>query len=247
MFEAYFDESGTGRRIFAVGGFVGPTDEWAIFAQEWEAIIKPLGISAYHAADCEGGYREFKDWPQKKRDNLTIALVDCLEKRKIFGIGIGAIVEDFKEVMPTSPETLWCDLYVELFELVLINAVGRIVERAPGQHLAVFCDRQQEFQHAATQAFWALADEPEWDYRNNLENITFTSREKFPPLQAADKAAYETHKLYTNQLYDPKRAARMAMYRFFDHPFYTAYCDKHSFLAMKNQRERRLGNLEFMG
>jgi hypothetical protein len=237
MFEAYIDESGKDSPVFAVSGFVGPADEWAIFAEEWKAISGPTGITCYHAADCEGGFHEFDGWLSEKRIALNVALVDCLERRKIFGVGLAAIVNDFKAVMPTSSESLWHDLYVELFENVVIQAANRIAQIAPGQQLAVICHRFQNT-GAATQAFWALADEPLWDNRNKLESIVFADKRKFMPLQAADKAAYETYRHCTNQLADPRQRTRRAMYRFNDLPFHCAICDKHTFLQLKNEKSK---------
>src|SRR5215813_5360226 len=141
MFRAFIDESGFQCDVFAVSAFVGAEREWELFCQDWEPIITAAGVT-YHAAECEGGYGEFAGWSREKRDALNIALIDCLAKRQIFGVGMSAIVQDFREVMPTSPETLWRDLYVELLEIVLIQSVNRMVDRPPGQPLAVRCHQQ---------------------------------------------------------------------------------------------------------
>lgn len=232
VFEAYLDESGTGKPYFAVGGLVGPADDWVQFAQDWEAIIRPLGIKAYHATDCEDGRGEFRDWPKEKRNDLTVNLIDCISKRKFFGVGLSAIVADFKEVLHPKPEHLFRDLYSLLLRHVIGTAVVQMVQRAPGQHLAVICDWQQEFDGAGIKMFRSMADDAEWEYSRKLETINYASKEKVLPLQAADQAAYEAYKLIVNQITDPKRAARMSMYRLFDLPFYIALCNKKSFWGL---------------
>jgi uncharacterized protein DUF3800 len=232
VFEAYLDESGTGKPYFAVGGLVGPADDWIQFSQDWEAIIQPLGIKAYHAADCEDGRGEFRGWPREKRNALTVSLIDCISKRKFFAVGLGAIVADYQEVLHPKADHLYRDLYALLLRYVIATAVTQMAQRLPGQHLAVICDWQEEFDGAGIRMFRSMAEDIEWQYSQKLDSITYESRAKFLPLQAADQAAYEAYKLAVNKFTDPNRPARMSMYRLFDLPFYIAYCNKDAFWSL---------------
>jgi hypothetical protein len=230
VFKAYLDEGGLQEPIFAIGGIVASEEEWAIFSLEWEAIIKPLGLAAYHSSNCDGGYEAFKGWPQDKRTALTIDLVSCMKERNVFMVGVSAKVEEIAEVTEKSGKALWAALYDACFSTAIGITVRQCALLMPEEEVSVVFDRQNEFAGTIRRCFNRMADDRTWPYADKLAGLAFGSRDKYLPLQAADKVAYETFKQTLNQLTDPDRPARMSLYELYDRPFYSGILGKDAFL-----------------
>ena len=88
MFNCYFDESfdGRGDIVWAVAGWVGPESAWQFLNDRWDDVLCTYCLGDFHANQCEGGYRDFENWDQDRKDSLRHSLIDILEESRLAGI-----------------------------------------------------------------------------------------------------------------------------------------------------------------
>src|SRR5260221_7747840 len=69
IWTAYLDESGThdDSPIMLMGGFLGNTEQWERFNDEWRFLLKNSLRSVFHWAELVHCKKEFKDWPLPHR------------------------------------------------------------------------------------------------------------------------------------------------------------------------------------
>ena len=124
----YGDESEDKQeKVIAVAGFIGQATEWERLQEEWIARLKPTCVSAYHMTDCEGGWGEFSDkkgWTKRDRDQLTIDLIEMICHRDIFLLGMGVLLDDYKDIPPVNDkgELLGHDKWHSAFQLLVFEA-----------------------------------------------------------------------------------------------------------------------------
>ena len=106
ILEAYFDESGIHdqAQVCVVGGFYATQTGWRNFERQWNAIIEDypeLANCGFHAKkffrrENEKRVEVYKGWPDEEADKLLERLSQAIMRNRIFPIGYGIVVKDFK-------------------------------------------------------------------------------------------------------------------------------------------------------
>jgi hypothetical protein len=187
---AYGDESrDRGKRIYAVA---------CVFAhqRDWDEIAKPwtdrLAGRVFHAADCEGGHRDFKDMDEPVRHKLYRDLTSLLVKSRLVGHGDAVNVADYKKAFPDDFEHspyLWA--FRSLVQSMAELAAGAI----PGGELVkITFDNNQETEYNAATVYELMLRSNQTRHRQCLaDKISFACRRSVG-IQIADLYVRETMK-----------------------------------------------------
>jgi hypothetical protein len=104
MYRAYLDESAEKQdAVFAVGGFVGPENEWLALEPDWIAAL-PNGVEYFHATECFGGHDQFKGMHISGRQATLDKLTDLIVGRNIRLIAGVIDVAAYRDVAPRRLE-----------------------------------------------------------------------------------------------------------------------------------------------
>jgi hypothetical protein len=267
----YGDESeDKEEKVHAVAGFIGWANQWERLQEEWINRVKPTGVSAYHMTDCDNGRGDFADdkgWKKEDRKQLTIDLIEIICRYRVFMIGIGVYLDDYKLLPPVTEdgELLGHDKWHSAFQAVLREAARRVEQSRgmPESETIAFCLDWKEKQGKADELFAACQNAPELPWRNRLGTLTFGHKEfnkagSVPLLQVADIAALETRKSLAHELAHPelpersslarlKQAGRVALIAGMDKPYLEAlYEMKRETLGLPNyakEAQEHLDNL----
>src|SRR6202022_2213283 len=103
MIRAYCDESYDGQsRIYSIGGFVARDREWTRVTKGWKIRCLQDAVQSYHAADCEGGYGDFKSFSKEQIIALNTDLIDVILGCRLVGFATCIILEDYRKVAASS-------------------------------------------------------------------------------------------------------------------------------------------------
>lgn len=217
MLEAYFDESFQGkedRRLATIAGYVSQADVWKNFNRDWrKKVLRPFGIKAFHMADCENGYGEFKGWPKEKRTEIVKTAMPIITAKTRFGIAVSVVVADFEHVTNHGKQT-WGHPYLQSPYAFCFFAVIQGLSREMGRFIlsqkpiVVFFDIKKGAAHETERHFNDFRQSPlsfnrEWQQR--LVRFRYADDFSTPPLQAADVLAYEGGKHTHHRLYEPTK------------------------------------------
>lgn len=92
MFKAYFDEGSDDVRIFIMGGWLAPFDEWEQFSDAWARELKcEPSIEYFNHNDAMGLKCQFAGWTPEDRDKKVETLARIIAKYDLTGFvgGIG--------------------------------------------------------------------------------------------------------------------------------------------------------------
>jgi hypothetical protein len=74
--QAYIDESGNGQPpALVIGGFIGSSEKWAAFSDEWRVYLdmKP-SLEYFKASEATSLSGQFLDWSPQRRDERVALL-----------------------------------------------------------------------------------------------------------------------------------------------------------------------------
>lgn len=209
-YTAYMDETGhaadDAQRFCGMAGFLAPADRWEVFEGKWKQVLVDFKIPYFHMKEFAHSEGVFAGWRGKE-----------LKRRKLFGtllnkiaaihpIPIGSITSlDAYRALTDEDRMIHHDPYLR--SLLDCSGMPGIVlrDQPPEVRYAVVFSEQTEFRHRAESVYQMIR-----------KGFTFASRMMYPdfkdmralvPLQAADIIAYELHKEFERQLYQPDRQA----------------------------------------
>jgi hypothetical protein len=213
----YFDESQDKQeKVHAIGGFVGPADEWEELQDKWIARVKPTGVKAFHFADCEEpGYGEFsvkKGWKIEDRKQLIKDIIQILCSQKVLMLGCGIILDDYKKVQNGQQGK---DRWHFAFQAVLLEAAHQIDEFPREETVAFFFDWRNK-RGEAEGIFKEFQRTEKLEVRDRLGTITFGHKEfdtpgSIPLLPVGDVAAFEIRKAIANPITHPHLGERKSL------------------------------------
>jgi hypothetical protein len=213
VLRAYCDESYDSKdRVYAVAGFVGKDRDWKSISRNWRNRCLKDGVECYHATDCESQVKDFKNFTVSQSIRLNTDLVADLAGARIAGFGIGVLLEDYKAVAESSPKAkrfLSQSPYFLAFQFLVVELCAEVSQWRPSPVAFVF-EQQDEFSGQAKRMYGDVKA------KNPLTapcmgSLTYGDKEKFVPLQLADKLAYEVMKNLLNTKYDVNRAERKSL------------------------------------
>lgn len=198
VLRVFLDESGThkGANVISVAAYVATPREWKKFTREWQRVLKPTGVRAYHASDSQNLHGEFEGWEESERDSLAKNLIPIIP-RYAHGFATAIVLRDLRAALggDVVPKVLE-DQYKTCFQLVLHDVLRSIQKNGLRDQVAVVHERN-DFKEAAGKSYDFL--KKYFDDNDNLAGLTFSDKYKFVPLQAADVLAYEAGKRVLNR------------------------------------------------
>lgn len=202
----FFDESGihTGSKIIAVGGLVGPEEEWVLLERQWKNILLGAEVKVFHFSDCDNGWGEFAGWTYKQKAELVSKLIAAIVSRNLFGVSGVIALDDYAEISKGSGTIL--EEKPMPYQICLQYCIEAICNRVNEKVFYVF-DQQREYVSPINETFFKIQDAcPK--FAPKMGGMTFQSKATVRPLQAADLIAYETAKSLKNFFYEPDRPSR---------------------------------------
>lgn len=216
MIRAYCDESYDGKsRIYTIAGFVARDKEWATVAKRWKIRCLQDGIQCYHAADCEGGFGDFKPLSKDKILALNTDLIGEMLAARLVGFATSIILEDYRDVAESSERAkryLGPSPYFMAMQVFLVSLSAAIHKNRPNYRVAFIFDQQKEFSGRA-RAFYHEIKLKNPNVARCMGSLTYEDKCEYVPLQIADKLAYESMKNMLNLRYEPLRPERVALSR----------------------------------
>lgn len=228
MLAAYLDESGhsSDSRIVAMGGIMSNHLHMETLADRWREMLHRHRVGVFHMSELESSLGEFKGWTKIQREALLADVFLCLKDLWIMPFGAVVIVEQYRELPPIA-QLAFIDPWFICFQMCVREAASITIwhrdDPSPADKLALFHDRQLEYQGRAVSAFHFLKDSASYGHR--LGSITSASTSDVIQLQIADLVAYEIRKLVENAIYHPEIPTRWPMRKLQETPLILNYLD----------------------
>jgi len=248
VLEAYFDESGShdGSRVFSMGGLVARLDQMKWLADAWRDMLHRNGISEFHSADLEsrrGIYDGIGAEEQKRIFQDAINVIGTYARTAIAGL---VVIDDYEQAIPgwAKKTAAFGDKYNFCFQMCLNLVFGWIEgldpEMPPGDRIAFMFDQRERGEEITSTSFSQIRkfrDLHDW-----MGSLTFDSRKRFVPLQAADLVAYETYKYLDNLALKSGRPPRIPLKLLGGKcNLYTRYFPKGKLIELARYYERTKG------
>lgn len=104
VFEAYFDESGTGDELLpccSVAGWMGEREQWVHFEREWSEALLYFGVSSLHMRDFAHSRGEFASWKgqEVRRKEFLARLVGIISRRVRRGFGATIYLDAYRNAV----------------------------------------------------------------------------------------------------------------------------------------------------
>jgi hypothetical protein len=212
MIKAYIDESGThqGSKVLVVGAYIGTTDEWESAEKRFIKADKLSG-RIFHAVDCATGGKDFRGIDKDKRYRLYKKMVKIVNDHDIFGVGTGAIIDDYKKVYPRNGQH-WETWLARAYEVAFTDTIVELCHYSKDRYgetpISFVVEQSHHWYPIAAKIFLKMQIEPAWSYYTLLETIAPYSTEKARQLHAADILAYESYLMKSRQISPTKHGPR---------------------------------------
>ena len=216
VIRAFCDESYDGQaRVYTIAGFVGRDKEWASLARRWRNRCLGSKVSCYHSADCEGGFGDFSHLSKTQIVELNTDLVSEIAATRLTGFATSLVLEDYRKVAGSSEKArriLGSSPHFLTMQTFLVSMCGEIRDSRPNYRVAFVFDQHEEFSGQAKRLYDEVkAKNP--GVAPCMGTLVYADKDRFIPLQVADKLAYEAMKNLLNLKYDPERKERIALTR----------------------------------
>lgn len=212
MITAYIDESGThqGSKVLIVAGYIGTTEVWTSVEKRFSKA-DTLSGRIFHAVDCATGGRDFRGIHKDRRYRLYRKMVKIINDHDIFGVGTGALIDDYRAVYPRNGQNWdkWlADAYKVAFSDTIVETCHYSKERYGGGPISFIVEHSKHWYPIAEGVFLTMQSQPEWPYHTLLGTIKPCSTEKARQIHAADILAYETYLMKSRELSPTKHGPR---------------------------------------
>lgn len=195
-------------------------------ADRWRKMLHHHCIAAFHMSELEGYLGEYKGWTRIQREALLSDAFLCLKDLWIAPFGAVVIVEQYRD-LPQIAQLAFMDPWFICFQMCVREVIGTTMwyrdDPTPGDKIALFHDRQVEYQGRAVSAFHFIKDS--WSSGHRLGSITSAATSDVIQLQVADLVAYEIRKLVENAIYHPDVPTRWPMRKLQEIPLILNYLD----------------------
>ena len=207
ILKGYMDES-SHKDVFTLCGLLANGTTWTWFNSDWLNVIDKTNgalvaqgrkqIRRYHATDCAGFHRDFKDWSRDEQIALTKSLIEVFRKptNALYVFSFALRLSELEGAIPeVSPDPVGA-AYVILL-MALMDEISHQINEANNGDLSLMrvalvherCNYNATLQRGFDRSR-ALSQ------RNNLLFTTLTPMgwEDCTPLQPTDLLAFETCK-----------------------------------------------------
>jgi hypothetical protein len=210
LFRGYIDESyGKNQNVFALSCLIANESDWFKMERAWKLQLaaknkqlkkagRPL-ISRYHASDCSGRRREFKDWALRERDAFVLGLFSIFKRTPVQVIAYTAQLDDLCVVFPEYAEDRLATAYTILLKFLMQTLGDEVCDMARGAPVKIylFHDRTSgdgKYDPTLLRTFNQLMNDPDFRYKDYFTSITSVAWQDCLALQPADLVAFECFK-----------------------------------------------------
>jgi hypothetical protein len=205
MSVAYCDESEDtqGQRVYVVAGLLGTLPDFTDLSRRWQAVLTEENISEFHMAKCECGDGPFRGMNRDRRVWLQRRFIDLIVDAKVWGHASAIELGRYNEIIEKIRAKR--GVHAKPYYLAFQHTVEMMALELEDHHwpksecIAFVFDQHQEYQghakalydsitNADTRSMFAGDPLP---YAHRLGSLTFDSRRRSLPLQAADIWTYE--------------------------------------------------------
>jgi hypothetical protein len=202
MLSAFGDESADSAKskLFAVGGLLGDSEQWAKLREKWKVLI---GGTVFHAADCESGHGDYKGVPEDERWALHRRLTETLAASCVFGWGRSIDLEGCRSSFPNALKETPDLPYYDCFLFTVIKLCDLAVHFVPPERVEFTFDQHKQTQYNAGLLYdWLINHRPQ-----AADKVSYSTRKELG-VQAADLWARELMKRCDGILYNPRSFPR---------------------------------------
>lgn len=236
IFGGYFDESGLheggtlgASPVVVMGGFVAKTEQWAMFSDEWQAVLDRHNIDCFHMTDFNSGQKQFKGMKDNEKDILIDQLIRVITIRARVGIIAYFHVEDYRAVINEMPESYIVKPYA-VCSLACMDMVRRWAsERGYTEPIPYVFDRGARYSGEFNVAYnLHLKDYAAASQEFLLGTFALEDKKRFKPLQAADVLAYWSYRRNYNKVAETPIPIKYPLLKLLDMPIAEEQIDKET-------------------
>lgn len=197
----YADESFNDNHCFCFGGWLAYDDAWRSIGSQWEKRFayerrKHGKLNRYHATDCNGGYKEYKNWTKPERDLHTKKLLKIItrKKKEMLAICFGLDRKALREHLADGGDDLPTAYNLAVRKVMM--KIYRAVHRQEGDRVTIIHSDAPGYNGVIREAFDTMMNDPAYvHYRKVFTTITPLAWQDCIQLQPADLIAFEGFKL----------------------------------------------------
>lgn len=182
--------------VWAVGGFFAGAQNWREIEAGWNRANKKWKVSRYHPAHLNGATYEYDGWDRDKRRAYSREMLATLKAQGagLHGLAVGMYADDYRRIINATGQSKLGHPQLACFK-TLVATIAKQMDKIfpPADRFAVILDRNP-LEIEQVQAFYAMRDNPTFEYRHRLETCTPDSSDDVAALQTADFVAYESFK-----------------------------------------------------
>jgi hypothetical protein len=224
MIEAYYDESGIHQHasVCVVGGYYGTQAAWRRFELQWNNILREHGLLevGFHSkefwARTPQGKRvtPYSQWSDIDADAFLNRLIQAVMRNRIFPIGHGVLVADWKELSLDTRKWLTgayynsgkfvtngCPnkCYYLPFQFCVLDSVRH---SGGSDKIHFFAGLDRTFSGYATEIYKKLLSNRQLKPHipKRLGQLSFPLSKNTPGIQAADMLVYQLYQLNKSRL-----------------------------------------------
>lgn len=215
LLKAFFDASRTQIQTgaYVIGGYLASEPFWTAFEADWQKELDYWQIADFHLTDCLSGHEQFDrpGFDSIKRGDCAKTFAQVIVKHRPDAIWSGVIDEDWA-ALEASPafRKRYRSPYQFLFHDILWQLGGWGRNHAHGEMIAPVFDTDAPPATVA-EIYAELKRNP--FYETLAPSVTFGSRKKFIPLQAADLLAGEMQKHWFEREYPKDPTLKFPVWR----------------------------------
>lgn len=244
---AHFDASGTDPRdaVWAVGGWIAPTDQWVEVNRAWALMLKETRFRAdiekkdriFQASRLESLKGIYSDWTQDEKQEFQNRAYTIIKDYQLFPIASAVIKADYKALRIGFPKLKWGDgsnYFQHTFHDIL-NSVRKWldVQRYEASVHYIF-EAGDIGQSSIGVTLRQINSDPHRKSLFRMSGWTFSDKTCLP-LQVADIWAYESYKQMINRIVNgPLRSVRYPYQKLYRREFerYQTFWDRENLLEL---------------
>ena len=198
--KSYYDESyshvNASPRWWVVGGCTMSNESWGILSDQWSAVLRDIGISAYRSSDCNASRNEYEGWNGPRKDELRDRLIKVINQSwrgkcaPICPTFTWSILDldAFNEISLEYP-IIQVSAYEFSILAIVAGSVSSITNLSGGHTLSLSFEAGQPVRPHIRALLQKIVGS---DIR--IVDISFVTKADHVPLQVADMIAYEALK-----------------------------------------------------
>jgi hypothetical protein len=159
VFSCHMDESADRgeQKVFCVGAVIGSDAKWQWLKDEWDAILKPEGLSYFRSNDCatiNGEFLKFRKdrykvspAEKKKGEDIRHKLLEKISDSLVTGVGMAIDMDDFRNVAntPAKLESFGGTPYYHCYFLTMEQCALIVKQHLSEVALAFGYDEHQKY------------------------------------------------------------------------------------------------------